>query len=242
VAAQDLTAQIKRVAGDILECSVEDLEIVNGEVRIKGVPPTRKVTLVDVAQKSLKSGGGLHARGVSFPEPYKYNEDKLISCLYPAFHYPSFHAHAAEVEVDPDTGEVKVTRYVAVHDIGFVVSPTYAEGQVHGGVAQGIGMALMEGIQYRDGHVLNPNWTDYKLPTIADVPDIEVILLEHPTEGGPFGAKGLGEPPVIHPPAAIANALAQATGVRFHSLPLTAEKVLFALRNQHGEGRNGHGQ
>ena len=116
------------------------------------------------------------------------------------------------------------------------------EGQVHGGVAQGIGMALMEGIQYRDGEVLNANWTDYKLPTIADVPDIEVILLEHPTEGGPFGAKGLGEPPVIHPPAAIANALAQATGVRFHSLPLTAEKVLFALRNQRSEGGNGHGQ
>lgn len=233
VAAEELTMQIKSVAGDMMEVAAEDLEVVDGEVRVKGVA-AQKVTLAEVAQKALSTRGGLHARGTSIPQPYQPDQDRLIACLYPAFHYPSFHAHACEVEVDPGTGEVTVTRYVAVHDVGRVISPTYAEGQVHGGVVQGIGMALMEGIQYQDGEVKNPNWTDYKLPTIADAPDIEVILLEYATEGGPFGAKGLGEPPVIHPPAAIANAVAQATGVRFHSLPLTAEKVMMGLRK--GEG------
>src|SRR5262249_28014215 len=181
------------------------------------------------------SKGGLHARGVSFPEPHQHDKKRMISCFYPAFHYPSFHAHATEVEVDPGTGEVRVLRYVAAHDVGFVVSPTYAEGQIHGGVGQGIGMALMEEIQYRDGHVLNANWTDYKLPTIADVPDVQAILVAHPAAGGPFGAKGLGECPVIHPPAVIANAVAQAIGVHVHSLPLTAEKVLRALRENQPE-------
>jgi CO/xanthine dehydrogenase Mo-binding subunit len=230
-AAADLIAQIKEVAGDMLEVATEDLEVRDGAVVVKG-SPDHKVTLAAVAQKAVDSKGGLHARGVSFPEPHPYDKARLISCFYPAFHYPSFHAHAAEVEVDLGTGEVKVTRYVAAHDVGFVVSPQYAEGQIHGGVGQGIGMALMEEIQYRDGYVLNANWTDYKLPTIADVPEVQAILVEHPAAGGPFGAKGLGESPVIHPPAAIANALAQAIGVRLHSLPLTAEKVLRALKEK----------
>jgi CO/xanthine dehydrogenase Mo-binding subunit len=194
--------------------------------------PSRNVSLAAVAQKAVDSKGGLHARGVSYPEPFAYDKRRMISCFYPAFHYPSFHSHAAEVEVDPGTGEVKVIRYVAAHDIGFAVSPVYAEGQIHGGVGQGIGMALMEEIQYRDGEVQNANWTDYKLPTFADVPDVQAILVEHPAAGGPFGAKGLGESPVIHPPAAIANAVAQATGVRIHSLPITAEKVLRALKER----------
>jgi CO/xanthine dehydrogenase Mo-binding subunit len=231
VAAVDLTQQIKEVAGDMLEIATEDLEVRDGAVVVKG-SPDRQVTLAAVAQKAVDSKGGLHARGVSYPEPHPYDKTRMISCFYPAFHYPSFHAHAAEVEVDPGTGEVKVTRYVAAHDIGFVVSPIYAEGQIHGGVAQGIGMALMEEIQYRDGYVLNANWTDYKLPTIADVPDVQAILVEHPAAGGPFGAKGLGESPVIHPPAAIANAVAQAIGVRLHNLPITAEKVLRVLREK----------
>jgi CO/xanthine dehydrogenase Mo-binding subunit len=230
-AAADLIQQIKEVAGDMMEVAAEDLEVRDGVVAVKGMP-SRNVTLAAVAQKAVDSKGGLHARGMSYPEPHPYDKTRMISCFYPAFHYPSFHSHAAEVEVDPGTGEVKVLRYVAAHDIGFAVNPVYAEGQIHGGVGQGIGMALMEEIQYQDGQVQNANWTDYKLPTFADVPDVQAILVEHPAAGGPFGAKGLGESPVIHPPAAIANAVAQATGVRFHSLPITAEKVLRALREQ----------
>jgi CO/xanthine dehydrogenase Mo-binding subunit len=231
VAAVDLTKQIKDMASDMMEIAAEDLEVRDDAVIVKG-SPDRQVTLAEVAQKAVDSKGGLHARGVSYPDLHPYDKTRTISCLYPAFHYPSFHAHAAEVEVDPGTGEVKVTRYVAAHDIGFAVSPIYAEGQIHGGVAQGIGMALMEEIQYQDGYVMNANWTDYKLPTIADVPDVQAILVEHPAVGGPFGAKGLGESPVIHPPAAIANAVAQAIGVRLYNLPITAEKVLRAIRKK----------
>ncbi len=228
-AAIDLTEQIKEIAADMLEIGVADLEIREGKVMVKG-SPDRALTLAAVSQRALATKGGLLARGVSFADPHPYDQARMVSCLYPAFHYPSFHAHAVELEVDPGTGEVRVVRYAAAHDVGFAISPVFAEAQIHGGVVQGIGMALMEQIQYRNGVVLNPNWTDYKLPTIADVPDIEAILVQHPAAGGPFGAKGLGESPVLHAPAAIANAVANAISARVRSLPITGEKVLFALR------------
>jgi CO/xanthine dehydrogenase Mo-binding subunit len=97
-------------------------------------------------------------------------------------------------------------------------------------VAQGLGQALSEEIVYRDGRVLNPNLTDYKMPTTLDVPRVESILVEHRSQVGPFGAKGVGEPPNIEPPAAVANAIAAAVGARITSLPITAEKIVFASR------------
>jgi len=110
------------------------------------------------------------------------------------------------------------------------VNPAAIEGQIEGGVAQGLGQALSEEIVYENGRVLNANLTDYKMPTAPDVPRVESILVQHPTLVGPFGAKGVGEPPNIEPPATIANAVASATGVRITSLPITAEKVALALR------------
>ncbi len=228
-ACADLTRQITELAGDMLEVSAGDLELRDGAVVVKGVPD-RRISLADVAQKSVDSKGGLHARGVSYPEPATYDKTRMLSCLYPAFHYPSFHCHAAEVEVDAGTGEVTVVRYAAAHDVGYAVNPILVEGQIHGGVVQGIGMALMEEIVYQDGHVLNNNWTDYKLPTLADAPDVQAIIVQHPGEGGPFGAKGIGESPVIEPPGALANAVYHASGARLTSLPLTGEKILWALR------------
>jgi CO/xanthine dehydrogenase Mo-binding subunit len=115
-------------------------------------------------------------------------------------------------------------------DVGFAINPTYIEGQIEGGVAQGIGQALSEEIVYRDGRVMNANLTDYKMPTSLDVPDIESILVECASAAGPYGAKGVGEPPCIQPPAAIANAIAAATGVWMRSLPMTAEKIARELR------------
>jgi len=117
------------------------------------------------------------------------------------------------------------------------VNPNLVEGQIHGGVAQGIGMALMEEIVYQDGRVINNNWTDYKLPTMADVPDVQAIIVEHLSEAGPFGAKGLGESPVIEPPGALANAIARAAGVRITSLPITAERILMALKGESSAAR-----
>ena len=133
--------------------------------------------------------------------------------------------------MDDETGEVDVLRYVAAHDLGRVVNPRYAEGQISGGVVQGIGQALFEEITYRDGVVANPNLTDYKLPTMADVPPIEAVLVERASSSGPYGAKGIGEPPIMTPPACIANAIADASGARVRHIPMTAERVWRALRD-----------
>ncbi|MBI3993758.1 MAG: xanthine dehydrogenase family protein molybdopterin-binding subunit, partial [Candidatus Lambdaproteobacteria bacterium] len=119
---------------------------------------------------------------------------------------PSFAANVAEVDVDPDTGQVRLTRFCAAQDVGQAINPIAVEGQVQGGVVQGIGMALSEGMLYRAGRVANAGFLDYKIPSAADLPDIETVLVEVPASEGPFGAKGIGEPPVVAPPAAIANA------------------------------------
>ena len=131
--------------------------------------------------------------------------------------------------MDPETGELTIHKYVVAQDVGFAMNPTYIEGQIEGGVAQGLGQALSEEIVYEGGRVLNPNLTDYKMPTTLDVPRIESILVQHASAVGPYGAKGVGEPPNIEPPAAVANAVAAATGLRITSLPITAEKIALGL-------------
>ncbi len=138
----------------------------------------------------------------------------------------------AEVEVDTETGWVDVLRVVAAHDCGRVINPMLVEGQIEGGVAMGIGYALTEEIVFRDGVQVNPNFTDYVMPTILDVPPIEVIMVEKHDPTGPFGAKGVGEPTLVPTAAAILNAIYDAVGVRLHSLPATPEKILRALQEQ----------
>jgi CO/xanthine dehydrogenase Mo-binding subunit len=192
--------------------------------------------LADLANADKK--GELCVFHESFPEPVKYKKERMTSVVYSAFHYPHFHCHAAEVEVDTGTGQVRILKYVAAHDVGFAINPSLIEGQIQGGVAQGIGMALMEELCYQDGYSRNINWTDYKLPTAVDVPDIEAIIVEHQASGdSPFGMKGLGEAPTIEPPAALANAISHAVGIRITTLPMTPEKVLKALlaRSRAGE-------
>jgi xanthine dehydrogenase molybdenum-binding subunit len=144
----------------------------------------------------------------------------------------SFAAHFAEVEVDPDTGVVRVLRYVAVHDSGRVIHPDAARGQIIGGVVQGIGYALMEEIPMDPdtGAPLTLNLDSFKIPNLIDIPPIEAILIEQPDPIGPFGAKALGEPPLVPVAAAVANAVYDASGVRIRALPITAEKVLAELR------------
>lgn len=138
----------------------------------------------------------------------------------------------AEVEVDTETGWVDVLRVVAAHDCGRVINPMLVEGQIEGGVAMGIGYALTEEIVFRNGVQVNPNFTDYVMPTILDVPPIEVIMVEKHDPTGPFGAKGVGEPTLVPTAAAILNAIYDAVGVRLYSLPATPEKVLRALQEQ----------
>jgi CO/xanthine dehydrogenase Mo-binding subunit len=187
-----------------------------------------------VAQHSLQQSGGIIAHGAYIAPKTPFDASTVRHHFYPTFNSPSFHVHAAEVEVDPDTGAITVQRYVAVQDVGFAINPQCVEGQIEGGVTQGLGHALSEEVVMHAGHVRTSGLIDYKMPTAPDVPHVETILVQQQSELGPYGAKGVGEPPAIEPPAAIANAVANATGVRLHQLPMTAEKVRAALRNQEG--------
>jgi CO/xanthine dehydrogenase Mo-binding subunit len=205
------------------------------EMRLQGkciVAGPHRVPLAEVARVSQLSGGGLIAHGTAVNPPPAYDAARVENHPLPVWNTPSFHAHAAEVGVDEATGEITIHRYVVAQDVGYAINPTYIEGQIEGGVSQGLGQALSEEIVYRDGRVQNANLTDYKMPTSLDVPPIESILIECPSQAGPYGAKGVGEPPCIEPPATIANAIAAATGLWVQSLPITAEKVLLGLRDK----------
>jgi CO/xanthine dehydrogenase Mo-binding subunit len=136
-----------------------------------------------------------------------------------------FAAHFAEVEVDVELGTVEVLSVHAAHDVGRAVNPTQVEGQIHGGIAQGLGMALME--EYRSGRT--DNLHDYLIPTVGDVPPIVVHLIEDPEPLGPWGAKGVGEPALVATAPAILNAIHHATGVRATHLPVTPDRLRAAL-------------
>jgi len=142
----------------------------------------------------------------------------------------AFAVHIADVEVDPETGKVDVIRYTAVQDAGRAIHPAYVEGQMQGGVAQGIGWALHEGYWYDEaGRLRNASLLDYRMPTTLDVPNIECIIVEVPNPGHPYGVRGAGEVPIVPPPAAIANAIYDAVGVRLRRLPMTPDRVLEAI-------------
>lgn len=146
----------------------------------------------------------------------------------------AFAAHCAEVEVDKETGKVTVLKVVAVHDSGVPINPVDFEGQVYGGVAMGLGAALGEELLYEGGRLVNPALLNYAVPRAADLPPIEVVSVTHEDPAGPYGAKGIGEIALNPTPAAVANAVAHALGVRIRDLPLTPDKVLAALREAEG--------
>jgi CO/xanthine dehydrogenase Mo-binding subunit len=139
----------------------------------------------------------------------------------------AFAHHIVDVEVNPDTGKTTILRYTAIQDVGTAVHPSYVEGQMQGGAVQGIGWALNEEYYYNeDGRMANSSFLDYRIPTSLDVPMIDTILVEVPNPLHPFGVRGVGEPPIVPPLAAIANAIAHATGVRQHSLPMSPRRIL----------------
>jgi CO/xanthine dehydrogenase Mo-binding subunit len=229
-AASELRRLLLAQASAHLGVPVEQLEVRDKHVVANGA----RVSLAELARQSQQAGGGLIAHGTFVAPATPYDAKRVEAHVYPAFHSPSFHAHAVELSADEETGEVTIHRYVVAQDVGFAVNPTYIEGQIEGGVAQGLGQALSEEIAYREGRVLNPNLTDYKMPTALDVPSVQSILVQHASRVGPYGAKGVGEPPNIEPPAAVANALAAAVGFRATSLPITAEAIVFGLEDQAG--------
>jgi CO/xanthine dehydrogenase Mo-binding subunit len=226
-AVDDLKHRLFALAAGHLGVGPEACHLADKHVLADG----KRISLADLARMSQQTGGGLIAQGTFIAPPTAYDSKRVDGHVYPAFHSPSFHAHAADLSIDPETGVITIHRYVVAQDVGFALNPTYIEGQIEGGVAQGLGQALSEEIVYDNGRVSNANLSDYKMPTTLDVPRVETILVQHPSLVGPYGAKGVGEPPNIEPPAAVANAVASATGLRLTSLPITAEHVALALRD-----------
>ena len=216
-AAEDAKHTVLETAARLLEVKPEELEMADGFVSVMDTPEIRiplghvirrNRDQVVVGKASLRSGSKTH----------------IIN---------SFAAHFAEVEVDPETGCVRVLRYVAVHDSGRIIHPEAARGQIVGGVVQGLGYALMEDIPVdpESGAPLTLNLDSFKIPNLVDIPPIEPVLIEHPDPVGPYGAKALGEPPLVPVAAAVANAVYDATGVRIRDLPITAEKILRGLQH-----------
>jgi CO/xanthine dehydrogenase Mo-binding subunit len=144
-------------------------------------------------------------------------------------------AHLSHVRVDRETGEVELLAHVIAQDVGRVLNPALVEGQMRGGATQGMGWALFEQLDHdEDGHLLTGSFLDYAIPVAERVPEIETLIVEVPAPDGPFGAKGIGEAPVVGAAAAIANAVAAAVGVRLRELPMTPSRVWQALREPPG--------
>lgn len=220
-AAEDARKQTLEIAAAEMEASVHDLEIENGKVVVRGMPD-RSVTLASIGKK-----GNLYMSKVP----------PVLGVSHPAFSVqaPAFAAQLARIEVDPDTGEVTVHDFVVVQDAGRAINPIGVEGQMQGGAVQSLGIALTEGLMFDDkGRLTNPSLLDYRKLTAADLPSIETIIIEVPAPAGPFGARGVGEPPIVPAPAAIANAVEDAMGVRVTELPLTPERIVLESLKKSG--------
>ena len=217
-AAESARQKVLAAASQELEISPDDLEVVDGAVRAVGAPD-RSITVAEIAQKALRFGGRY--------EPIEGHGGSAQTSGA-----PSVAAHLSHVRVDRETGEVELLGHVIAQDVGRALNPALVEGQMRGGATQGMGWALFEELCHdEDGRLVTGSFLDYAIPTAERVPEIETIIVEVPAPDGPFGAKGIGEAPVVGAPAAVANAVAAATGVRFRELPLTPPRVWEALRS-----------
>lgn len=231
-AATAVRAQILEVAEDLLEADARDLELRDGTVRVIGSPDSA-IALGDIAAAALDLRGPIQASGRHVAAPTPFDGSCMAGMMIPAWNAPSFSVHQAEVEVDPDTGHVRILRYVVAQDVGRVINPLGIESQIQGAVMQGIGYALYEALRIgADGICLDQDLESYRLPTAFEVPPLEVSLMEHPVPGTPLGAKGVAEPPIVPVAAAIANAVSDAVGAPFDTLPITPFAVLAALRER----------
>jgi CO/xanthine dehydrogenase Mo-binding subunit len=201
---------------------VESLRLEPGQV----VGPEETVPLVEALQICRRRNTPIEALGTFFgPKGNEVARDLEGDRVFPDF---TFGTHLADVEVDLDTGQVKILRYIAAHDVGRAINPKSVEGQIGGGVVQGLGQALLEEVVMLDGVNMMPGLFQYLIPAATDVPDIEAVILESGEGLGPFGARGIGEPPIGPPLGAIPAAIADAVGARPTSLPITPERVLEA--------------
>jgi CO/xanthine dehydrogenase Mo-binding subunit len=226
-AAASVKRQLFEQAAEMLEANPEDLIANDGRIFVKGAAE-KSITVADVARARLFRHNGAPIVGSgSFDADSVLPDRTRFGNESGAYNYG---AQAAQVHVDRKTGQVKVLKFVIASDCGTVIYPIGAEGQVEGGLAQGIGYALTEGLQFDEGRPLNPNFSDYRIPSMRDMPPLEHAFADSYEPTGPFGAKGLGELNMDPTAAVISNAIFDAVGVRIKTLPITPEKILKALK------------
>jgi CO/xanthine dehydrogenase Mo-binding subunit len=215
-AAEKVVVELKKRAAMIWDISPDAVDWKDGKAFPAGpnAGSFEPLSLPEIALKSGRTGGpvtaeiSINAQGAG----------------------AGFATHICDVEVDRETGHVKILRYTAVQDVGRAIHPSYVEGQIQGGVTQGIGWALNEEYVYdKDGRLDNPGFLDYRIPVASDLPMIEAVLVEVPNPRHPFGARGVGEVPIVPPMAAVANAVFDATGIRMRDLPISPPKLRAAI-------------
>ena len=216
-AGMDLRREMIKRASKLLNAPEDQLVYEAGAVHVTS-DPSKVVTFKEIAAQSARTGGPINGSGTVLARRAG----------------PAYATHIVDVEVDPDTGKVTILRYTAVQDVGTAIHPAYVEGQIQGGAVQGIGWALNEEYYYDEsGRMANASFLDYRMPTTLDVPEIDTILVEVPNPGHPYGVRGVGEVPIVPPLAAVANAIADATGHRFTQLPISPRRIVEEL---HGLG------
>lgn len=228
MASQQVRQDLLKVAADACSVDPDNLDLRDGQV-YRRANSERLMSLADLAKQAASQG--VHREHLAmFKAPFADPVDPQTGQgrIWPDF---TFGTVAVEVEVDEETGEVRVPKAVGCHDVGRAINPAAVEGQIEGGLAMGIGHALMEDIAIHDGHPHALSLAEYLVPTAGDLPELQSIILESGSGKGPFGAKGIGEPALIPVVPAIANAIYAATGARLYDLPLTAEKIVRHLRH-----------
>jgi len=217
-AAQDVVSQMKERVAKLWETTEIEVEFADGVFTRKDNLEQR-ITFQEISGRLMETGGPLMGK----------------SSVTPRGVGASFAHHIVDVEVDEETGKVDILRYTAIQDVGKAIHPSYVEGQIQGGAVQGIGWAINEEYSYNDKGVMsNASFLDYRMPTSLDLPMIDTILVEVPNPGHPYGARGVGEVPIVPPLAAVANAVTHAIGVRMRDLPMNPGRILEALWGKNG--------
>jgi len=228
-AARKIREQILEIAGAALDEDPSGLDIVSGTIFARH-NKEKSMALTKVLRNVHYMPGGNMLMAEYFYDPPNENFDREfkgnLSVTY------AYGAHGVEVEVDKETGRVRIVNYVAAHDVGKALNPMLLEGQIMGGGAMGLGYALSEEMIYKEGRLMNGTYLDYKMLTARDMPPVQAVIVETDDKDGPFGAKGIGEPGLVPTAPAIANAIYDAVGVRIKTLPMTPERVLAGLKEK----------
>ena len=227
-AAEDLLANLYHYGSIEFRSNHPELNIEDGKIYMYDNPEDY-ITYWELARIMHQNDKKLEAEGTFFPVTYKPDKEGQADKVYVAY---TFLSQVIEVEVDTDTGMIDLLNVYTAIDLGKAINPKNVEGQIEGGTVQGLGMGMMEDQVIRDGITLNPDMSDYLVPTSVDIPKFKHYLVEDEDSEGPFGAKGVGEPTLIAAAPALANAVYDAVGIRFFELPLSPSRVKKALKEK----------